>query len=48
MAADMEKATYDTNNNGVVDTAEAVAWAGVTGKPATESDQFIIAAQVFG
>jgi hypothetical protein len=30
---DMLKATYDSNNNGVVDTAEAVAWTGVTGKP---------------
>lgn len=35
---DMLKSTYDTTNNGKVDTAEvaeAVAWTGVTGKPAT-------------
>lgn len=33
---DMSKATYDTNNNGKVDTAEvadAVPWAGITDKP---------------
>ena len=33
---DMAKATYDTNNNGKVDAAEAadsVPWTGVTGKP---------------
>lgn len=29
---DMAKATYDTNNSGVVDAAESVAWSGVTGK----------------
>lgn len=35
---DMIKSTYDTNNNGKVDTAEtadAVPWTGVTGKPTT-------------
>ena len=35
---DMLKSTYDTNNNGKVDTAEvadSVAWTGVTGKPST-------------
>lgn len=32
---DMTKAVYDTNNNGIVDTAESVPWSGVTGKPAT-------------
>lgn len=35
-AGDMSKATYDSNNNGKVDgaeTADAVAWTGVTGKP---------------
>ena len=32
---DMTKAVYDTNNDGIVDTAAAVAWTGVTGKPAT-------------
>ena len=33
---DMAKATYDTNNNGKVDsaeTADAVPWTGITGKP---------------
>lgn len=36
----MEKATYDVNNNGVVDAAESVPWTGVTGKPSafTPSD----------
>jgi len=35
-AGDMSKATYDSNNNGKVDsaeTADAVPWTGVTGKP---------------
>lgn len=32
---DMTKAVYDTNDNGKVDEAEAVAWSGVTGKPST-------------
>ena len=35
-AGDMAKATYDSNNNGKVDAAEAadsVPWTGVTGKP---------------
>jgi len=35
---DMFKAVYDTNGNGIVDnaeTAQAVPWANVTGKPAT-------------
>lgn len=37
-AGDMLKATYDSDNDGKVDAAEladAVAWTGVTGKPAT-------------
>jgi YD repeat-containing protein len=34
-SGDMTKAVYDTNNSGVVDSAEAVAWAGVTGKPSS-------------
>ena len=37
-AGDMTKATYDSDNDGKVDAAEmadAVAWTGVTGKPAT-------------
>lgn len=37
-AGDMLKSIYDTNNNGKVDSAEAadaVPWAGVTGKPST-------------
>lgn len=32
---DMLKSVYDTNNSGVVDKAESVAWTGVTGKPST-------------
>ena len=32
---DMTKAIYDTNNSGIVDKAEAVAWDGITGKPPT-------------
>jgi len=32
---DMTKAVYDTNNDGVVDSAAAVAYANVTGKPST-------------
>ena len=32
---DMTKAIYDTNNNGVVDTADAIPWGSVTSKPAT-------------
>ena len=32
---DMLKSTYDTNNNGVVDTADAIGWTSVTGKPTT-------------
>lgn len=32
---DMQKATYDTTNNGIVDAAESVPWTGVTGKPST-------------
>jgi hypothetical protein len=37
-AGDMHKATYDTDNDGKVDAAEAadsVPWTGVTGKPST-------------
>jgi len=34
-AGDMSKSVYDTNDNGVVDSAEAVPWAGITGKPST-------------
>jgi hypothetical protein len=30
---DMSKATYDTDNDGIVDAAEAVPWSGVSGKP---------------
>lgn len=39
-AGDMLKATYDTNNDGKVDSASAadsVPWSGVSGKPATFS-----------
>jgi hypothetical protein len=34
-SGDMEKSTYDTNDNGIVDAAESVPWSGVTGKPST-------------
>ena len=34
-AGDMLKSVYDADNDGVVDKAESVPWAGVTGKPAT-------------
>lgn len=37
-AGDMLKATYDTNDNGIVDhaaLADAAPWSGITGKPAT-------------
>mgnify|MGYP001428699622 CR=1 FL=1 len=37
-SGDMEKAVYDTNDDGKVDaaeTADSVAWSGVTGKPST-------------
>lgn len=32
-SGDMLKSVYDANNNGIVDAAESVPWAGVTGKP---------------
>lgn len=32
---DMLKSIYDTDGDGVVDVAESVPWAGVTGKPST-------------
>ena len=32
---DMTKVIYDTNNSGIVDKAESVAWDGITGKPST-------------
>ncbi|MFU0784318.1 hypothetical protein [Clostridium sp.] len=32
---DMLKATYDTDNDGVVDSAETVPWNGISGKPST-------------
>lgn len=34
-SGDMAKATYDLNDNGVVDAAESVPWSGVTDAPAT-------------
>lgn len=34
-SGDMLKDTYDLNDNGIVDLAENVPWAGVTGKPST-------------
>ncbi|OPA77525.1 hypothetical protein BVG16_13825 [Paenibacillus selenitireducens] len=30
---DMLKSIYDTNNNGKVDAADSIPWAGITGKP---------------
>lgn len=30
---DMNRAVYDSNNNGIVDAAESVPWAGITDKP---------------
>jgi hypothetical protein len=33
-SGDMTKSVYDTNGNGIVDTADAIPWASVTGKPA--------------
>lgn len=32
---DMLQSVYDTDNDGIVDAAESVPWAGVTGKPST-------------
>jgi len=32
---DMDKATYDTTNNGIVDASETAPWSGISGKPAT-------------
>lgn len=32
---DMLKATYDTNNDGIVDQAASVPWSGITGVPST-------------
>lgn len=32
-SGDMTKAVYDTNNNNIIDLAEAVPWTGITGKP---------------
>jgi hypothetical protein len=33
----MQTSTYDTNNSGVVDSAESVDWNGITNKPLTFS-----------
>jgi hypothetical protein len=33
VAGDMEKSTYDTDNDGIVDEAESVAWAGIQNIP---------------
>jgi hypothetical protein len=30
-SSDMQRSVYDTNNNGIVDAAESVPWAGVIG-----------------
>ena len=35
---DMTKAVYDTNNNGVVDTCDALAWSKLTGSVAAAGD----------
>ncbi len=35
LSAKMDKATYDSNNSGVVDSSEAAPWSGITGKPST-------------
>ena len=32
---DMNKSTYDTNNNGIVDAAASVPWSGITSVPST-------------
>ncbi len=32
---DMLKSQYDTNNDGIVDSAAAAPWSGITGKPST-------------
>jgi hypothetical protein len=48
MAGDMLKSTYDTDNDGIVDTAEAVPYSGITGLPDPANDQAILSAQVFG
>ena len=34
-SGDMLKSVYDTNANGIVDTADAIGWTSVTGKPTT-------------
>lgn len=34
-SGDMLKSTYDADNDGVVDAAESVPWAGITGVPST-------------
>jgi hypothetical protein len=35
---DMTKAVYDTNDNGIVDTADSIPWSKVTGKPSALGD----------
>jgi hypothetical protein len=47
MAGDMLKSVYDTDDDGVVDTAETIAWSGVTGAPAFDDAQYVLSAQVF-
>jgi lysophospholipase L1-like esterase len=44
---DMERSIYDVNSNNVVDAIETIAWAAITGKPATEDDYRIGAMRVF-
>ena len=45
---DMVKATYDTNNNGIVDSAETVPWTGVSSKPTTLAGYGITDISTFG
>jgi hypothetical protein len=37
-SGDMTKAVYDTDGNGIVDTADSIPWSKVTGKPAALGD----------
>jgi len=38
IGGDMFKATYDTDNNNKVDTADSIPWSGITGMPAGFAD----------
>lgn len=39
-SGDMLKSVYDANNNGIVDAAESVPWAQVTGRPEYETGSY--------